>query len=280
VALIFKAGPKLGGQDSIKKLMEITPHEGPVTSLDSNREVQQVVSSGEDGKMFLYNLTKFDEPLSLGQKASLTVDTVRFASPSTVLSTHGSKIDLWDTRSPSHKPAMTLFKPERDTRNVRALPVTRNDIRRFWDVAVHPTMPHICGAGDSYGSVSLWDLRLVSPVQHTGAQVGVLPFFSETKHKDHIWKVSFVPFPYTVLTAGEDGRVLYWNFAEGRTLALIDDFNLLFNKDNRPDMRQIGETMDLPFNDFAFWENTMRVVFSTEGESLVFCDLGDALKLN
>jgi len=237
-------------------------HRGAVTAFDYDHQKGLMASGGEDGCLKFHPLSDFPD-LKVTQQicaSSVTIDSVRFASPSVVVFSQGSTISMWDLRSPpsqGHVASLGMSK-EKDYGSL-------GSAVRFWDVAVHPTQPHLCLAGDSKGSISIWDTRM-----STSSNTQVPPYYTHSRaHWGNIWHTTFVPtVPGLILSCGEDGQFFSWDFYHNRLGSATPVY-----PEGPPGVA--GECHVVSWmenveglNDFDFCGST--VVVATESESLVF----------
>ena len=132
---------------------------------------------------------------------SSAVSAVRWVSPFTFLTlTTAGQLKMWDLRQGSAQPSWTTKR-------------LADGASLLHCMDIHPTQTHIVATGCSAGVVTLWDARssVIASKVHA--------------HDSDIWRVRFHPTrPNNLVTTGDDGLVLWWNFAsKGTSFAASED---------------------------------------------------------
>lgn len=136
----------------------------------------------------------------------------------------------------------------------------------FQSLAVDPAQPTVIFAGCGNGELAAWDRRM-----------GALPFLRYSLHRGPLWSVKIVrPLPGRLVSGGEDGAVLLWDFSAAARLGpAIDQRPNLWNADLQPD--QVSTFTDDSFPAVACVDphpTSRLVAFVTELGAISVSEMG------
>jgi len=144
-------------------------HAGPVSALDINVHTKEIVSTGQDGAVFLANptaTTSADQFRAARPTASYTA--VKWASQMTFVTagTTGG-LEVWDVREGGRRAASRSDLAWGHTGH-STLDARQGTGRRITCLDVHPSRPHLCATGSSAATAAVWDLRFqAAPVSRS-----------------------------------------------------------------------------------------------------------------
>jgi len=132
----------------------------------------------------------------------------------------------------------------------------------FESIAVDPAQPTVVFAGSSAGELAIWDRRM-----------GQMPFARYLLHDGPLWDVRIIPsIAGRLVTAGEDGTVLIWNFG----------FNPIFGSSHRQgpwnaelsteDVYRVADSGSFAFNSVDPHPQSGLLAFGSDNGSLTIME--------
>ncbi len=214
---------------SIQERNRLQAYQGGVISLTWTPDPQKLITAGEDGSIYLWNLTQKQPLISSFKAHEGQVLSVSFSRDRDQLASAGDDgyVRLWNLSGRSlgefraHPGSVwsVNFSPDGsklvtagNDGFVRLWDLSGNPLAQFkahqgsvWSVNFSPDGTQLASAGYD-GITRIWDL--------TGKPLAEL-----TGHQGQVFSVSWSPDGQRIATAGYDGTARLWNVATGNQLA-------------------------------------------------------------